>query len=84
MKRPGRTRNFAVREYSFSLKRKIAEQHAVAQQQNLQFLFVSPDEAGLKDLEPSIQSLKFRPVSQKTRSKTIKSRPASPKPTPSN
>ena len=71
-----------MREYSFSLTRKIAEQHAVAQQQNLQFLFVSPDEAGLKDLEPSIQSLKFKTVGQKTRSETTRSRTASPKAAP--
>lgn len=46
------------------------EQHAeqyvtIAQRNLLQFVFVSPDEAGLKDLEPSIQSLKFKTVGQK-------------------
>lgn len=30
----------------------------------LQFFIVSPDEAGLKDLEPTIQSLEFRPLAQ--------------------
>jgi hypothetical protein len=31
----------------------------------LQFFIVSPDEVGLKDLEPSIQSLEFKPLPQK-------------------
>jgi hypothetical protein len=31
----------------------------------LQFFIVSPDEAGLKDLEPTIQSLEFKPIAQK-------------------
>jgi hypothetical protein len=72
-------------ELSTSGGEQHAEPYVTIEQQNLpQFLFVSPDEAGLKDLKPSIQSLKFKTVGQKTRSKTTKSRPASPKPTPSN
>jgi len=44
----------------------------------LQFMLVSPDEAGLKDLQPSIQSLKMKPVTEKPTSarSTKKKKPA--------
>ncbi|MGC2197259.1 MAG: hypothetical protein WA628_21465 [Terriglobales bacterium] len=42
------------------------EQYVITRQAILlQFFIVSPDEAGLKELEPSIQSLEFRPLPQK-------------------
>jgi hypothetical protein len=52
------------------------------QQNLLQFMLVSPDEAGLKDLEPSIQSVRFKSVSPKTASRTNKSRATGAKPAP--
>jgi hypothetical protein len=41
----------------------------------LQFFIVSPDEAGLKDLEPSIQSLEFKPLPQKASPKRSSRKP---------
>lgn len=71
----GSPRPVTINGQSFSkvemnLSTRGGEQHAeqyvtIAQRNLLQFVFVSPDEAGLKDLEPSIQSLKFKTVGQK-------------------
>jgi hypothetical protein len=41
----------------------------------LQFFIVSPDEAGLRDLEPSIQSLEFKPLPQKPSPKRSSRKP---------
>jgi hypothetical protein len=43
----------------------------------LQFMLVSPDEKGLKDLEPSVQSIKMKPVTEKPAAKpSRKKKPA--------
>jgi hypothetical protein len=46
----------------------------------LQFMFVSPDEKGLKDMEPSIKSIEMKPVTEKPASApaTKKKKPAVP------
>jgi hypothetical protein len=46
----------------------------------LQFMFVSPDEKGLKDMEPSIQSIDLKPVAKKPTPvpTTKKKKPAAP------
>ena len=48
----------------------------------IQFMLVSPDEKGLKDLEPSIQSLEFKEAAQKPSAKktTRKKKPAPDQP----
>jgi hypothetical protein len=43
----------------------------------VQFMLVSPDEAGLKDMQPSIQSLQFPTVPKKPASTAKKKKPAS-------
>jgi hypothetical protein len=42
----------------------------------LQFMLVSPDEAGLKDLQPSIQSLRFQEAAKKPAPTAKKKKPA--------
>jgi hypothetical protein len=42
----------------------------------LQFMLVSPDEAGLKDLQPSIQSLRFQEAAKKPAPTARKKKPA--------
>jgi len=43
-----------------------AEQYVITEKEALlQFFLVSPDDAGLKELQPSIQSLRFKPVGKK-------------------
>jgi len=44
----------------------------------LQFMFVSPDEKGLKDLEPSIQSIDLKPVAKKPSVQTTKKKKPAP------
>jgi hypothetical protein len=45
----------------------------------LQFMFVSPDEKGLKDLEPSIQSIALKTVAKKPMpARATKKKPAAP------
>ena len=78
-------RSFAKAEMQLSINggEQHAEQYVTTEEQNLlQFVLVSPNEAGLKDLEPSIQSVRFKSVSPKTASRTNQAETTSAKPAP--
>lgn len=57
------------------IKQFVATQGSVL----LQFMFVSPDEKGLKDMESSIQSIDLKPATKKpTPARVTKKKPAAP------
>jgi hypothetical protein len=59
------------------IKQYVATQGSVL----LQFMFVSPDEKGLKDLQPSMRSIDLNPAAKKpTRAPATKKKPAAPAP----
>jgi hypothetical protein len=52
--------------------RHVAQYVTIDKNVLMQFLLVSPDEAGLKELQPYIQSLRFKAETRKSVTKTKK------------